>query len=137
MSRAFAGHAVWGEIAPELTPRDFRHPNKMDVGFLAKLSEARRVAGVPFRVVSDHREPGQAGVQGSAHEDDPCKCVDLRCINTWERWKIVTALIGVGFERIGIYPPTEWQKSRFGKGAGSIHVDDATDKPRPRIWTGY
>jgi hypothetical protein len=151
-SLATPEHMVWDGLYPELQPSDFERPHKMKVSFLARLGRARARAGVPFRVVSDSRDPGEAGVKGSAHEDVPCGCVDLRVVSSYERFMVVLALALVdvteevwqtvvtglgGFTRVGIYPPTEWQLEQFGKGAGSVHVDDSENRPDPRIWTGF
>jgi hypothetical protein len=153
--RAVPEHPVWEAIAPELSPRDFQHPHDMDVAFLRLLSRARRRAGVPFWVVSDRRAPGQAGVSGSAHEAIPCRCVDLRVTSNEHRWRVVVALLlvelpdavwdvvalgGAGFNRLGLYPPTDWQRSTHGPGSGSVHVDGEggdSGKPAPRIWLSF
>lgn len=42
-----------------------------------------------------------------------------------------------GFTRIGIYPPTSDQVKQFGKGAGSVHVDDSPTNPSPRVWVQF
>lgn len=127
-------HAVWGEIAPELTPKDFRFPARMDVEFLRLLSRTRRRAGVPFRIVSDSRDPAAneaaGGAKASAHMEVPCAAVDLRVKNNFERARVVTAAVQEGFERIGIYPAHE-------DNSGSVHLDASTSKPRPRFWTRY
>ena len=127
-------HAVWSEIAPELTPKDFHFPERMDVDFLRRLSRTRRRAGVPFRVVSDSRDPAAneaaGGATNSAHMEMPCSAVDLRVKNNLERARVVTAAVQEGFERIGIYPAHE-------DNSGSVHLDASTDKPSPRFWTRY
>ena len=136
--KAHADHPVWQTVAPELTPRDFRHPHEMDADFLLLLSKARRLAGVPFRIVSDYRPPEQNAAAGgatkSAHMESPCRAVDLRVHNNEERFRIVDALRRVGLERIGIYVPTDWQRTTYGPAAGTIHVDDSRVNPRPRMW---
>lgn len=127
---------VWDDVAPEFSPSEFNAPDKMEPYFLRRLHRSRLRAGVPFRFVSDHRAPG-IGVKNSAHTEDPCSAVDLRAENTYERWQIVESLIKEGFTRIGIYPPNDHQKTTYGKGSGSIHVDASTSRPSPRIWTGF
>jgi len=135
---AHATHPVWGEIAPELTPADFNHPYKMHPGFLRRLSRVRRAARVPFRVVSDHRPPtanaAAGGARGSAHMGDPCRAVDLRVQSSRERWAIVAAAIAEGIRRIGVYPPTDYQRSQWGKNAGSLHLDDSPTHPARVMW---
>lgn len=141
MASAMQGHPVWAEIAPELTPDDFRHPWDMCPAFLRRLSAARRRSGVPFRVISDHRPPDRnaavGGATRSAHLESPCRAVDLRVASNEERARIVRALLDVGFERIGIYVPTDWQRQMYGAGAGTVHVDDSPAHPRPRIWLAW
>lgn len=126
------GHPVWREIAPELTPEDFRDPERMDVGFLRLLSRARRRAGVPFRVISDHREASRneevGGALRSAHLELPCRAVDLWAETNEERFRIVEALLSAGFIRIGVYPARV-------SAAGTVHVDASSRNPAPRLWT--
>lgn len=135
---AHEGHRVWMEVAPELTPADFNHPWDMCPAFLRRLSAARRACGVPFRIVSDYRPPDRneaaSGAARSAHLERPCRAVDLRALNNAERFRIVEALLGEGFERVGIYTPTEWQVSQYGRGAGSVHVDASPTNPSPSMW---
>ncbi|MBW3630044.1 MAG: hypothetical protein KY464_12195 [Gemmatimonadetes bacterium] len=131
-SRALPEHPVWREIAPELAPSDFRHPEQMDAAFLRRLSAARRRAGVPFRILSDHRPPERneaaGGARRSAHLEVPCRAVDLRVETNEERFRVLAALLAVGFTRIGVYPARE-------DGAGSLHVDASASNPSPRVWT--
>lgn len=99
MSHEYASpnHPVWAEVAPELTPRDFRYPYHMSVEFLRELSRARRRGNVPFRVVSDYREPSRneaaGGASQSAHLELPCASVDLRAVSNEERYHLVLNLI--------------------------------------------
>lgn len=132
--RAGPGHPVWQEIAPELAPGEFRHPHDMDAGFLRRLARARRQAGVPFRIVSDHRPPEHnravGGARTSAHMELPCRAVDLWVESNEERFRVAEALLEAGFTRIGIYPAREDH-------TGSIHVDASMANPAPRMWTRY
>lgn len=131
---AVSEHAVWGEIKPELTPGDFRFPHAMDVAFLRLLSRTRRRAGVPFRVVSDYRDPARnaaaGGAKGSTHMEHPCRAVDLHVKDNHERMRIVQAAVEEGFLRIGIYPAAE-------DNSGSVHLDASEINPAPRMWTRY
>lgn len=131
---ANARHAVWGEIKPELTPEDFRFPYDMDVAFLRLLSRVRRRAGVPFRVVSDYRDPDRnaaaGGAKSSTHMERPCRAVDLHVKNNEERARIVFAAADEGLIRIGVYPAKP-------DNSGSIHLDASEVNPSPRIWTRY
>lgn len=131
-------HPVWREIAPQLAPRDFRHPGMMDVDFLRLLSRVRRDAAVPFRIVSDYRTPeGNPGASASAHLDLPCRAVDLRVLTNHERWAVVRAAIAAGITRLGIYAPTASQIAQYGKASGSVHLDASTTNPQDRIWMSW
>jgi len=95
---------------------------KMNLDFLHKLDEARELAGVPFKITSGYRSPQHnldvGGRIGSSHIKG--LAVDIACVNSHERQKILTALIQVGFKRIGI-------------GKSFIHSDLDPDKPNA-IW---
>jgi len=95
---------------------------KMCIDFLKKLDEAREIANVPFVITSGYRTPQHnldvGGRVGSSH----CKglAVDIACNNSGDRVKILTALIQVGFRRIGIHK-------------SFIHSDLDHDKPNA-LW---
>ena len=95
---------------------------KMNLDFLHKLDEARELAGVPFKITSGYRSPQHnldvGGRIGSSHIKG--LAVDIACVNSHQRQKILTALIQVGFKRIGI-------------GKSFIHSDLDPDKPNA-IW---
>lgn len=95
---------------------------KMCINFLHKLDEARELAGVPFKITSGYRSPQHnldvGGRVGSSHIKGIA--VDIACVNSHQRQKILTALIQVGFKRIGI-------------GKSFIHSDLDPDKPNA-IW---
>lgn len=132
--RATAGHIVWAEIAPEFHPREFHFPHLMDVEFLRLLSRTRRRAQVPFRLLSDARDPERnaaaGGAEKSAHMEVPCRAVDLHVVNNFERFQVIAAALAEGFQRIGIYPAHE-------DNSGSIHLDASEVNPAPRCWTRY
>jgi len=95
---------------------------KMCIDFLKKLDEAREIANVPFVITSGYRTQQHnldvGGRVGSSH----CKglAVDIACNNSGDRVKILTALIQVGFRRIGIHK-------------SFIHSDLDHDKPNA-LW---
>jgi uncharacterized protein YcbK (DUF882 family) len=95
---------------------------KMNLDFLHKLDEARELAGVPFKITSGYRSPQHnldvGGRVGSSHIKGIA--VDIACVNSHERQKILTALIQVGFKRVGI-------------GKSFLHTDLDTSKPNA-IW---
>lgn len=106
-------HAVWKEIAPELSAKEFNHPSKMDVGFLRLLSRTRRRAGVPFRLVADYWPGGPT----PSHRELPCRAVCLRVKDAAERASIVNAALVEGFNRISMQPARPEKP-------GIVHLDD-------------
>ena len=95
---------------------------KMCIDFLHKLDEARELAGVPFKITSGYRSPQHnldvGGRVGSSHIKG--LAVDIACTNSDHRQKRLTALIQVGFKRVGI-------------GKSFLHTDLDTSKPNA-IW---
>lgn len=94
----------------------------MNPEFLAKLDEAREIAGVPFVLNSAFRSVEyelDRGRTGTGAHTLGC-AVDIACQSSSWRIKIVSALVQVGFVRIGI-------AKTF------IHVDSSTLHP-PGIW---
>jgi hypothetical protein len=88
------------------------------------LDDARRIAGVPFKLNSGYRTEEQnkkvGGVEESAHTKG--EAVDISCTLSDRRWKIVNALLSVGFKRIGV-------------GDTFIHCDIDKEKAQNVIWT--
>lgn len=141
--------ADWDTVSPEFSPDEFNEPGEVDRGLVLRAHKARVRAGVPFRIVSDKRDPG-TGVEGSAHEDG--LAIDVRVLTNEERYWAMMALALVdmpdwvwelvrdgkaGFNRLGLYAPTPWQQNQLGKASGSIHFDNSTTRPQPRIWMTY
>lgn len=91
-----------------------------------KLDEAREIAGVPFKITSGFRSKEQnkkaGGVEDSAHLSG--YAVDIACTSDINRYKIQTALLKVGFNRLGI-------------GETFIHADIDPNKPANVIWHYY
>ena len=94
--------------------------------FREKLNKAREKAGIPFVLTSAfrcenyNREVG--GSETSSHLAG--LAVDIKCTDGWSRFKILSALLEVGFCRIGI-------------GKTFIHVDDDLTKPQGVVWDYY
>jgi zinc D-Ala-D-Ala carboxypeptidase len=97
--------------------------NNMDPSVLHKLDEAREVAGIPFTVTSGSRcdlhNKIEGGLASSAHLKG--LAVDIGVNGSGTRFEILTALLLVGFTRIGI-------------AKSFIHVDEDRTKPDNVIW---
>lgn len=107
---------IWDQLT-HFTPDEFKHPDEMSHQLLLKLDKARGIAGVPFEITSDFRsgDPRAHG-RGTA--------VDIRVRSGRQRFKIVQALLLVGFKRIGVYDK-------------HIHADIAGDTfPQEVLWIG-
>lgn len=89
----------------------------MDESFLIKLDLARELARTPFILNSAYRSLDYEKSKGRSGTSSHCKgvAVDLSCKSSHVRMQIVSALIRVGFRRIGVYPTF-------------IHVDSDEDK---------
>lgn len=126
-------HPVWQEVAEHFTPDEFNAPEEMDVEFIRLLFRIRVEAGIPLRITSDSRDPkGSIGAKLSAHKKRPCRAIDCRIKNSYERARIVIAAVRCGIVRIGVYP------GPMGD-SGVLHLDAEThaSNPSPRIWTRY
>ena len=99
----------------------------LDTKLVEMLDKAREIAGIPFKINSGYRTKSQnkkaGGVEDSAHLTG--LAVDIACTSDVNRWKIINALISVGFKRIGI---------SFSK--KFIHADIDHNKTNMVIW-GY
>lgn len=94
----------------------------MNERFLERLDCARFLAGVPFNINSAFRSVDYEISKGRAGTSSHCKglAVDLACSSDVIRFKIVDALLCVGFKRIGI-------------GKRFVHVDMDSEKSQC-IW---
>ena len=97
--------------------------NGMNVEFLAKLDKAREFAGIPFIINSAYRSPKHPeSIKNPTSSHIKGLAVDISVRDSVTRFKVLNALIAVGFNRIGI--------------AGTfIHVDLDLDKSQNVIWT--
>lgn len=90
---------------------------------LEKLDKAREIAGIPFRINSGYRTVAHnrkvGGKRNSSHRKG--YATDISATNDVYRWRIVEALIKVGFNRIGI-------------ARTFIHADDDPSKSQGVIW---
>ena len=97
--------------------------NNMNKDFLFVLDEARDFAGIPFIINSAYRSPDHPlSIKNPSSSHIKGLAVDIKATDSKTRFKIVKALIEVGFTRIGI-------TDKF------IHVDLDLDKTQDVIWT--
>jgi hypothetical protein len=95
----------------------------MNKNFLFVLDEAREFAGIPFVINSAYRSPNHPlSVKNPTSSHIKGLAVDIKATDNATRFKIVEALISVGFTRIGI-------ADTF------IHVDLDFNKRQNIIWT--
>jgi zinc D-Ala-D-Ala carboxypeptidase len=95
----------------------------MDLDFLAKLDKAREYAEIPFVINSAYRSPEHPeSIKNPTSSHIKGLAVDIRTTDSRTRYKVLNALIHVGFNRIGI-------ADTF------IHVDDDKEKSCGVIWT--
>jgi len=95
----------------------------MNKNLLFVLDEAREFAGIPFVINSAYRSPTHPeSIKNPTSSHIKGLAVDIKATDSTTRFKIVEALISVGFTRIGI-------ADTF------IHVDLDFDKTQDVIWT--
>ena len=96
----------------------------MDVEFLNKLAQARKIAAVGFKITSGYRSPEHnakvGGVPNSSHTLG--HAVDIYAPTSRQKYIIINALLQAGFDRIGV-------------AKNFIHVDDDPSKNEEVIWT--
>lgn len=96
----------------------------MDVSFLNKLSKARELAAIGFKITSGYRSDAHnakvGGVPSSSHTIG--RAVDIYAPTSTQKYIIINALLQVGFNRIGV-------------AKNFIHVDDDPSKSEDVIWT--
>ena len=96
----------------------------MAPAFLAKLDEARAIAGVPFVITSGFRcrkhNAAVGGVDDSSHVWGVAS--DIAAASSERRYHILRGLLLAGFRPIGLGP-------HF------IHADADEDKPQDVTWT--
>jgi hypothetical protein len=98
----------------------------MDADFLKKLDAVREEAGIPMILTSAYRsrehelKKGRSGNGAHTHRVG----VDIRCLTSSNRYKIVNAALACGIHRIGI-------------GKTFIHLDDDPSLPKDVIWDYY
>jgi uncharacterized protein YcbK (DUF882 family) len=91
---------------------------------IKKLDEAREIANIPFRITSGYRCKHHNSIVGGSKTSSHLKglAVDIACDNSENRYKIISALSQVGFNRIGV-------------ARNFIHCDIDKDKVNNVLWT--
>jgi uncharacterized protein YcbK (DUF882 family) len=96
----------------------------MDPELLDMIDKAREIYGKPIHVTSGYRTEDHnrkvGGVDSSSHLKG--LAIDVACVRSNDRFEMLTVLIEVGFNRIGV-------ASTF------IHVDIDKGKSQNVIWT--
>jgi hypothetical protein len=97
--------------------------DNMDEEFLERLDQARAFADIPFIINSAYRSPNHPlSIKNPSSSHIKGLAVDIKATDNATRFKIVDALLFVGFKRIGI-------ADTF------IHVDMDYGKRQDIIWT--
>ena len=91
--------------------------------FIDKLQDARDRAKIPFFINSGCRCPKHNAKVGGRKNSDHLtgEGADIFCDDSYSRFKITTALIAAGIERIGI-------SGKF------IHAGSCIDNPQQVVW---
>jgi hypothetical protein len=104
--------------------------DSLDYSVLEKLDRARTKVGFPISLSSGCRcrtyNTQIGGSALSAHTPDyngRTHAVDVRCVHSLTRWKLVNAFLEVGFDRIEVCDK-------------HIHVDNAEHLPHPAFLWG-
>lgn len=103
----------------------------MNINFVERLDQAREMAGVSFIITSGYRTKkynddlkNRGYKTSSSSEHMKGNAADIATPTSMSRYKILKALLDVGFRRIGI-------------GKSFIHVDCASDKSQEVVWNYY
>ena len=88
----------------------------LDPELVRMLDEARTFARVPFEITSGFRE-------GDDKSHGRGLAVDLACVSSYRRMKVVSGLMLAGFRRIGVYDR-------------HVHADIDKKLPEDVLWWG-
>lgn len=92
--------------------------------FMSLVDDAREIAGIPF-IISAYRSPEHPLEKErdtpSAHQ--AAVAIDVACANARDRYRIVNALLTVGFTRIGVYDK-------------HVHGDVSESRDQKVLWIG-
>ena len=98
--------------------------NLINYELVKKLDKAREIANIPFRITSGYRCKHHNKLVGGSETSSHLKglAVDIACNNSKDKYKIISALSQVGFNRIGV-------ANNF------IHCDIDKNKVNNVLWT--
>jgi uncharacterized protein YcbK (DUF882 family) len=98
----------------------------MDSKLLEMIDEAREIYGKPIHVNSGYRTSSHNRKVGGKSSSSHLKglAIDVACVKSDERFKMLNALLEVGFNF-----------NRIGVASTFIHVDIDKDKSQNVIWT--
>jgi len=109
----------------EFDCRDNCGLNNIDDRLVRSLDRAREKAGIPFIIESGSRCPAHnekvGGKPNSSHLHG--LAVDIRALNSTDRFIIIQALTSIGFTRVGVY-----------RDKNIIHADIDESKVQNVMW---
>lgn len=121
LTRAFHMFFEYSEFDSPDQPGSYK---EMDIAFLNKLSKARELAAIGFKITSGYRSASHntkvGGVPSSSHTLG--YAVDIYAPTSRQKYLIINALLEAGFNRIGV-------------AKNFIHVDDDPSKSEDVLWT--
>jgi len=121
LTKGFHLFFEYGEFNSPDAPDSYE---QMNVAFLNKLTKAREIASIGFKITSGYRTPEHnekvGGVPNSSHTLG--HAVDIYAPTSRQKYIIINALLQAGFNRIGV-------------AKNFIHVDDDPSKNEDVIFT--
>jgi hypothetical protein len=112
----------------EFTDNSGRHTfSELDATFRTLLDKMRSECGFPFKITSGYRTDAENRILADAVPDSSHTsrlAVDIYCIDSAKRDKIINVAKANGIRRIGI-------------GANFVHIDIDSTKPQDVLWTYY
>jgi len=121
LTKGFHLFFEYGEFNSPDAPDSYE---QMNVAFLNKLTKAREIASIGFKITSGYRTPEHnekvGGVSNSSHTLG--HAVDIYAPTSRQKYIIINALLQAGFNRIGV-------------AKNFIHVDDDPSKNEDVIFT--
>ena len=121
LTKGFHLFFEYGEFNSPDAPDSYE---QMNVAFLNKLTKAREIASIGFKITSGYRTPEHnekvGGVPNSSHTLG--HAVDIYAPTSRQKYIIINSLLQAGFNRIGV-------------AKNFIHVDDDPSKNEDVIFT--